>query len=253
MTDSAGGRFKVVGSQVQVAAATLDYEANTFHSIQISVSGVTPTIATTSFVIFVSDVDDTAPIISSLPTVSIVENTILTHTLVANETVTWTKTGGADAASFTLTGNTLTLPAKDYETQAHTWVVQVTATDTAGNTTNQTITVTITDIDETAPVISSSATVSIAENTILTHTLVADDVVTWTKTGGADAAAFTLTGNTLTLPAKDYETQSHTWVVQVTATNAVGLATDQIITVTITDVAEGGGTTFFTYYYFTQY
>jgi hypothetical protein len=240
LTDSAGGRFAISGSNLN-KAGTLDYETSTSHNIIVHVTGISPAATDRSFVILVTDVDDTAPLITSSPTVSVAENLVLNHPLVANETVTWTKTGGADAAAFTLTGSTLTLPAKDYETQAHTWIVQVTATDTAGNATNQMITVTITDVvdtDITPPVISSSPTVSIAENLVLTHTLTADDAVTWTKTGGADAAAFTLTGNTLTLPAKDYETQAHTWVVQVTATNTASLATNQTITVTITDVDE---------------
>lgn len=98
-------------------------------------------------------VDATAPTITSSNSISLAENTALSHTLTANETVTWTKTGGADTALFTLAGSNLSMTAKDYEVPTdadtnNTYVVQITATDTAGNATNQTITVTVTDVVE---------------------------------------------------------------------------------------------------------
>jgi hypothetical protein len=103
-------------------------------------------------------IDATAPTITSTNTVSVAENSTLSHSLTANETVTWTKTGGADTAQFALSGSTLTWVAngtQDYEAPAdadtnNAYVVQVTATDTAGNTTNQTITVTVTDVADTS-------------------------------------------------------------------------------------------------------
>lgn len=101
--------------------------------------------------------DVTAPVITSSNTVSWPENSILNHVLTANEAVTWAKVGGADTAKFTLVGNTLTLPAKDFENPDdaglnNTYIVQVQATDTASNVSLvQTITVTITDVFEVGP------------------------------------------------------------------------------------------------------
>jgi hypothetical protein len=97
--------------------------------------------------------DTTAPVITSAATASQPENAAFSMTLTANETVTWSKVGGADAAKFTLSGATLTLPAQDYESPTdadanRSYIVTVRATDTAGNTTDQTITVTITDVAE---------------------------------------------------------------------------------------------------------
>ncbi len=101
-------------------------------------------------------IDATAPTITSLNAVNLAENSALSHTLTANEAVTWTKTGGADTALFSLVGSTLSMTAKDYEAPTdadanNTYVVQVTATDTAGNATNQTITVTVTDVADFTP------------------------------------------------------------------------------------------------------
>ena len=100
--------------------------------------------------------------------------------------------------------------------------------------------------DTTAPTITSSASPTVAENQGFSLTLTANESVTWTKTGGSDQSLFTLTGNSLTMTAKDYETPTdsntnNTYVVQVTATDAANNATNQTITVTVTDAAEGGG------------
>ena len=99
--------------------------------------------------------DVTAPTITSSASVSNVENTALAHTLTANETVTWSKIGGADAAKFTLTGAVLswTSSTKDFEAPDdadanNAYIVIVRATDTASNTTDQTITVTVTNVTE---------------------------------------------------------------------------------------------------------
>jgi len=97
--------------------------------------------------------DTTAPTITSAASFSVAENSPFSTTLTANETVTWTKVGGADGALFTLEGNTLSLTARDFEAPAdadgnNSYVVQVRATDAAGNAANQTITVTVTDVAE---------------------------------------------------------------------------------------------------------
>lgn len=99
--------------------------------------------------------------------------------------------------------------------------------------------------DTTAPTITSSATGSVVENNPFSLALTASEAVTWTKTGGADAALFTLTGSTLSMAAKDFEVPTdadanNTYIVQVTATDAAGNASSQTITITVTDAAEGG-------------
>lgn len=97
--------------------------------------------------------------------------------------------------------------------------------------------------DSTAPTITSSAALSLAEGSALAHTLTASESVTWTKVGGADEALFTLTGNSLALASKDYEAPvdsdlTNTYVVTVRATDAALNTTDQTITVTVTAATE---------------
>jgi hypothetical protein len=59
------------------------------------------------------------------------------------------------------------------------------------------------------PQITSSAAVSVVENSVLAHTLTANYPGTWTTVGGADAAKFLVSGNTLRWVGngtKDFET-----------------------------------------------
>ena len=111
--------------------------------------------------------DTTAPTITSGNAFNVAENAAFSQQLTANETVTWAKVGGADQALFTLTsGGLLTMTAKDFEAPAdadanNSYVVQVLATDAAGNQSlPQTITVSVTNVADTAPQFTSSPVAS---------------------------------------------------------------------------------------------
>lgn len=101
-------------------------------------------------------IDATAPTITSATTANNAENSVLAHALTANETVTWALNGGADTARFEISGSTLrwlSNGTKDYETPNdagtnNVYNVTVRATDTAGNTTDQNIAITVTDVAE---------------------------------------------------------------------------------------------------------
>lgn len=103
---------------------------------------------------------------------------------------------------------------------------------------------------DVAPVISTSATASVAENSTLSIALAANQTVTWSIVGGADQAKFEISGTTLRWASngtKDYESPNdadtnNTYIVTVRAT-AVSDAqtTDKTITVTVTDVVEAAG------------
>lgn len=100
--------------------------------------------------------DTTAPTItSSNPTATYAEGVAIAGTLTANEAVTWSKSG-ADLSRVTLNTSTgvWSLEATDFEAKSsYAWTF--TATDTAGNATNQVVAITITDVDEIAPTLSS--------------------------------------------------------------------------------------------------
>ncbi len=103
--------------------------------------------------------DTTPPTITSASSVSNPENSVLAFSLTANESVNWSITGGADSAKFELSGPVLrwlSNGTKDFEAPDdvgtnNTYIVQVTATDLSSNASNQTITVTVTDVTLAAP------------------------------------------------------------------------------------------------------
>lgn len=140
-----------------------DFQANNTYVVEITATDAALNSDTQIITITVTDVDEVAPTITSANTANNVENAVLAHALTANETVTWTLTGGADIARFEISGSTLrwlgngvkNFEAPDDVGTNNTYVVQVTATDAALNATNQTITVTVTDADETAPTVSA--------------------------------------------------------------------------------------------------
>jgi hypothetical protein len=95
------------------------------------------------------------PTITSTNTGSVNEGAAFTKTLTANRSVTWSIVGGADAAHFSISGNVLSMTAKDFENPLdadgnNTYIVTVRATD-AGGFVDQTITVTVLDVVEVYP------------------------------------------------------------------------------------------------------
>lgn len=213
----------------------------------------------------VTAVNDNAPIFTSTETFEVAEGQTAVTTVTATDadtpadTVTLSITGGADAARFNIASGVLTFATPpDFETPTdngtnNTYSVQVTANDGQGHTTVQTITVTVTAVNDNAPVFTSSATFSAPENSTAAGTVVAPDAdlpadtVTYAITGGADQAAFAITtGGALSfLTAPDFEAPTdsdtnNTYQVQVTANDGAGHTTVQNITVTVTNVAEAG-------------
>src|SRR5262245_40209059 len=122
----------------------------------------------------------------------------------------FTISGGTDAALFDIVDNNLVFKtAPDYETDPHSYQVEVSANDGV-NTTAELITVNLTDVNEAPTAVAlANATSSIAENTSTTnHIKVADITVTDDALGintlaltGADAAAFEIVGTELFLKA----------------------------------------------------
>src|SRR6185436_15745278 len=210
----------------------------------------------------VTAVNDNAPVFTSSASISVAENTTAVGTVTATDadlpvqTVTFSLNGGADAAKFNLTtGGVLTVnTAPDYEAPTdaggdNIYNVTVRASDGSGSTTDQAIAVTVTAVNDNAPVLTSNASISVAENTTSVGTVTAVDAdlpvqtVTFSLNGGADAAKFSLTtGGVLTFnTAPNFEVPTDTggdnvYNVTVRASDGSGSTTDQAIAVTVTAV-----------------
>jgi VCBS repeat-containing protein len=172
------------------------------------------------------------------------------------QTVTFSITGGADSASFSISPSGVLSfnAAPDYENPTdvggdNVYDVTVTASDGAGGTTSQMISVTVTPVNDNSPLFTSSATLCDAENTTAVTIVTATDAdlpvqtVTFAITGGADSASFSITpaGVLSFNAAPDYENPTdfgtdNVYDVTVTASDGAGGTTSQLIIVTVTPV-----------------
>jgi len=97
-------------------------------------------------------VDTTSPIFTSQNTISINENEINVISITTDEDASFSLSG-IDSALFDLLGSNLNFKvAPDFEVDSHSYTVVVTATDTASNESNQTISISIIDVYEVAKI-----------------------------------------------------------------------------------------------------
>ena len=208
----------------------------------------------------VSDLDETGPVITgpsggpgaASSTVSVPENQTVVTVLNADEPVSWSVAGGEDAAVFEIDAASGALsfnPAPDFEapgdgpTQgSNTYILIVEATDTSANTSRQTVTVTVSDLDETeAPVFTMMNAVDEADNPAYNFTYsenqiggtplgevlaTASGVVTYSIISGNDSDFFNigtldgvlaLTDAGLASFANDFEKDPNTHILEVEA------------------------------------
>ncbi|GAB5525325.1 MAG: hypothetical protein Roseis2KO_31970 [Roseivirga sp.] len=248
-----------------------DADGNNSYIVEVTVSDGTNTDLQT-ITVNVQDLEDNTPVITSdggaaTASININENETAITTVSATDadaisTVTYSLSGGADKALFSIDSNTGVLTftsAPDFESPTdsdanNTYIVEVTVSDGA-NSDTQTITISIQNLNDSSPVITSdgggaSASISVNENSNAVTTVIATDVdalgaLSYTITGGADQAAFSLLSSTGVLSfnsAPDFESPTdadgnNNYVVEVTVSD--GTNTDvQTITVNIQDLED---------------
>ena len=183
-----------------------------------------------------------APSIDIASTIQVAENQTAVTTVsvsdVDEDELTLTL-GGTDADSFNLSDeNVLTFKeAPDYETKS-SYVITLSLTD-GTETVTKDVTITITNVNDVAPVFTSDATFSAAENQTAIGTVTATDA----EGGGI---AYSISGSEILVNASsgvltfvsapDYETKT-TYTVTATASDGVN-STTQDITVNITNINE---------------
>ena len=189
---------------------------------------------------------------------SIPENSTAVHTFTANESVTWSKSG-TDESFFSITsGGVLTITSRDFENPVdngsnNTYVVIVTATDSAGNSSSQTLTVTVINVNEppSININASSATHAIShpENSTSVVTYTATDVDFGASLSfslsGSDEADFAInpsSGVLSFISSPDFEAPADSdannqYVVVITVSDGV-LTDAQTLTVTVFNVDE---------------
>lgn len=178
-------------------------------------------------------VDNTAATVTS-DVLSVAENATTVGTLSTSETATVTLGEGDDTALFTLTDGVLSLnSAADFETDATSLTVNVNLTDTAGNTSTDSIAVTVTDVNE-APtgtaIAAQTAVVGRAFSLDLSEffsDVDANDTLTYALTGDLPEGLSLTDGVLSGTATADFASGN----VSVTATDAGGLTASQTFTI----------------------
>lgn len=177
--------------------------------------------------------------------------TTVTATVYSGSTKTFSISGGVDASKFTINSSTGALTfvsAPDYENPTdaglnNIYDVQVTVTDSQGATDVQNIAVTITNVNDNPPVITSdgggaTATIGVVQGTTAVTTVTATDadygdVLTYSITGGANSSLFSINPSSGALTFKSAAVDG-TYTVIVTVTDGAGHTDTQTLTVNVT-------------------
>ena len=189
----------------------------------------------------VAENSPSATVVGTLSVTDVDAGNTHTYSLVVGE-------GDTGNAAFAIEGNELrTAAALNFEGQS-SYSVRVQATDQDGLFTEQAFTITVTDVNE-APTALGLSNTSVAENspadTVVGTLVITDADAGNTHTyalvageGDSGNAAFTIVGNELrTAAALDFETQS-SYSIRVRGTDQNSLSTDQVFTITVTNVNE---------------
>ncbi len=259
------------GDELILSDGVLDFETQSNYNVIVRVTDSGGLSYDEALTINVNDLND-APVITSdgggaTASVNVPENTTAVTTVTATDAdlpadiLTFWITGGADASEFAIdssTGQLSLVSGKDFETPTDAngdgvYEVQVTVDDGSGGTDVQTISVTITGVNETPTITSdgggATASVNVTENTTAVTTVTATDpdipadTLTFSITGGVDAADFVIdpsTGQLSLVTAKDFESPTDAngdgiYEVQVTVDDGNGQTDVQSINVTVTD------------------
>ena len=258
--------FSLNGAELSFVTApdyeTLPASGDNVYEVQLRVtdSGSPSLSSDLSLNITVTDINE-APSFTSATSTSAAENSagaIYTATVGdvdADDSHTFSLTGGADQALFTLAGAELSFQSSaNYESPSDSntdniYEVELRATDSGGLSADLSLSITVTNVNE-APTFTSAAATSAAENTNgVVYTAAASDVDagdthTYELVGGADLNLFSLSGGDLSfINAPNYESPSDSgadnlYQVQLRVTDSGSLSSELSLSITITDINE---------------
>ena len=241
-----------IGGQVTLkAGASLDHDTNPSYNLDVVATNRAGNSNTAELSILVTDVATDVPSLSdfskTIPESTTQSTKIGTLTVTTNDSpITSITLSGAGYEDFTVAtnGDISLASAVDYESKA-SYSLTAIARNGAGASNEATVTITITNIDDEKPTL-TSYTNSMAENTT-TGTQVGDIIIS--KEGDSDITDISLTGDgnakfsvsttgEITLKsALDYETKT-SYTLQAIATNGAGSSDAVSVTLTVTNIAE---------------
>ncbi|WP_246112820.1 cadherin domain-containing protein, partial [Allorhodopirellula solitaria] len=259
--DADNAAFTIDGDELKTAAA-LDFDTQSSYSVRvsstdssglsvekvltISVTETAENTAPTAIALSETSIDESSEIGTAVGTLSSTDadaGDTFTYALVAGE-------GDTDNAAFEIDGDEIkTVGELDFDTQS-SYSVRVSSTDAGGLSTEETFTITVTEAAEnTAPTaialsetsIDESSEIGTAVGTLSSTDADAGDTFTYALVAGegdTDNAAFEIDGDQIkTVGELDFDTQS-SYSVRVSSTDAGGLSTEEMFTITVTEAAE---------------
>lgn len=235
-TLDSGVSFSVATDGVWTVTEAVDGDWVTDITVDRRVVQANGTIGTTAE-ITLSPAVPTAPTMPADTSVNVAENSTTVGTFTASSgsaTITYSLSG-TDAASFSINSSTGAVTfnsAPDYEADALSYSITVTATNSEGSD-SQNITVNVTNVVET-PVLATTLGLSGTVDSTFSRTLSiqsGDAATSWTITGGADQASYTISNAGL-LSRTSPNAVEEDEVVTVTASNAAGTSNTQTVTIT---------------------
>jgi hypothetical protein len=200
----------------------------------------------------VMEIDKTAPVFTSADTISVAENSSLSHTVeVTDDSSVTFELEGDDSEFFNFNSASKKLTfnqALDFETPKdengdNVYEVTIKATDSAGNSSSQSISVTLTDVSDVVPVL-------VDGSFEITDTSVGSVVgtVTPSSIGDSEITAFTLSGTgnenfaissagEITVKSTNLANAKATsYALKVTATNSAGESNSALISISHKDI-----------------
>ncbi|QKJ24407.1 cadherin domain-containing protein [Poseidonibacter lekithochrous] len=228
-----------------------DYETKTSYSITVTATDSLSNVSTQVYTLGITNIDDDAPVFTGSFTATVAENQTSATTANTTDlnTVTYSLGSGVtDNDDFNVNSSSGVITFKvapNFEIKA-SYSITVTATDSLAYSSTQVYTITISDVDENAPVFNAPYVISGDENQTSVSAISVTDAstITYSLTSGvtennsfsinssSGAITFNSAPNYEALPTKT------SYTITVTATDSLSNTSSQAYTVNVNDVDE---------------
>lgn len=234
-----------------------DEGADNTHIVVIKATDEAGNESTQEINVTITNLDENAPRFTSADELMIEEGESVVTTVTASDESSFQLSiaAGSDGELFALAANgALTfVEAPDFEMPLDTngdniYSLTINALDIAGNSTNQTLQVTVTDVDEIEPLYEGATSFSLNEGTVNLATIGFVDAseLSYVIEDAVDGSFFNIgptTGELAFIEAPDFETpldqsSSNTYQITVTATDQRGNSSSVDLTIAVADVDE---------------
>ena len=247
------------------SGASLDYETATSHDIVIKATSSDGSSTTHTFTVSVTDVNDNDPIITASQSFSVDENSAdgasigtvaaTDADLTATTYQDWTIAGGNTNNAFAINSSTGEITVAnsselDYESGATSYTLSLTVSDGTNTSSAETVTINVKDLNDNAPVITSSQLFSVDENSangasVGTATATDADVTAttyqdWKITGGNTNNAFAIdpsTGEITVATSSQLDTETTpSYTLSLTVSDGANTSSAETVTININDL-----------------